>query len=140
MAGTKFNYVKRGYDPEEVDSYIETLETILKSYKEKDVTIKNAIVSAQAAADNIIKNAELQANDLKAEALAQMDNFANTIAIQKSLIKEFQEDYAYLVQKYVQEYNENEFIKLYDKLNQIDEYFNSLKAPIYKNSLEMGEA
>jgi cell division septum initiation protein DivIVA len=140
VAGTKFNYVKRGYDPEEVDSYIETLETILKSYKEKDVTIKNAIVSAQAAADNIIKNAELQANDLKAEALAQMDNFANTIAIQKSLIKEFQEDYAYLVQKYVQEYNENEFIKLYDKLNQIDEYFNSLKAPIYKNSLEMGEA
>jgi hypothetical protein len=33
---TKFNISKKGYDMEEVDSYIKTLETVIKSYKEKD--------------------------------------------------------------------------------------------------------
>lgn len=136
MSINKFNYVKRGYDPEEVDSYIETLESVLRSYKEKDTAIKNAIVNAQIAADNIIKNAELQANDLKSNAVSQMSNFASTIQTQKVLIKEFQEDYTYLIQKYIHEFNEQDFVRLYEKLNQIDEYFSSLKSPVYKGSID----
>lgn len=137
MSKDKFNYVKKGYDPEAVDSYIDGLEKVLKSYKEKDMAIKNAIVNAQIAADNIIKNAELQANDLKSDVVTQMENFASTIQIQKSLIKEFQDDYAYLVQKYIQEYNEADFSKLYDKLETIEEYFASLKTPLHKSSIQM---
>jgi hypothetical protein len=113
------------------------LESVLKSYREKDTAIKNAIVNAQIAADNIIKNAEFQANDIKASAVSQMTNFASTIQTQKTLIKEFQDDYNYLIQKYVHDFQENEFIKLYEKLNQIEEYFNTLKSPVYKTAVLM---
>ena len=58
----QFTYVKRGYDPEEVEKYITTLEQVIKSYKDKDNAIKNAIISAQVAADNVVKNARLQAD------------------------------------------------------------------------------
>lgn len=129
----KFNYVKRGYDPEEVDSYIDTLESVLKSYKEKDTAIKNAIVNAQIAADNIIKNAELQASDLKINAVNQMNQLSEAVSMQKNLLKEFQEDYSYLMQKYVHEFNESEFLQLYSKLNDLEDYFNSLKAPSFQN-------
>ncbi len=135
MSIGKFGYKKNGYDPEEVDNYINSLESVLKSYKEKDAAIKNAIVNAQIAADNIIKNAEFQANDIKSTAVSQMTNFAGTIQTQKTLIKEFQDDYKYLIQKYVLDFQENEFVKLYEKLNQIEEYFNTLKSPVYKSAM-----
>jgi len=61
-----FSIVKRGYDPHEVDSYIERLEQIIKSYKDKDNSINNAIVSAQVAADNILKNAHLEITEIRA--------------------------------------------------------------------------
>jgi len=134
MSGNKFNYIKRGYDPQEVDDYIDAMERVLKSYKEKDMAIKNAIVNAQIAADSIIKNAEIQANEAKSNVISQMSSFAETISFQKSLIKEFQEDYAYLVQKYVQDYNETDFTKLYEKLNQVEKYFDDLNSPAYTSS------
>lgn len=139
MSGNKFSMVKRGYDPEEVDNYIETLESVLKSYKEKDTAIKNAIVNAQIAADNIIKTAEMQADDLKANAIEQMGSFSTTISTQKALIKDFIDDYNVLVNKYVKDFNENEFNDLYENLVRLEEYFTALRTPVYRKRQEVLE-
>ena len=101
----KFGYIKNGYNPAEVDSYVDSLESVVKSYKEKDTAIKNAIISAQVAADNIIKNAEIEANDIKKKAVADLRALSASIAVQKELIKNFQRDYGFMVSKYLKDKN-----------------------------------
>jgi len=44
----RFNYIKRGYDPEEADLYIETLERELKAYKEKDNSIRTLYLTRRS--------------------------------------------------------------------------------------------
>ena len=89
----QFTYAKRGYDPEEVDRYISTLEQVIKSYKEKDTAIKNALVNAQIAADNIIKNAEIEAHEMKAKTLSDLKLISDSIVRQKEYVKVFQNEY-----------------------------------------------
>ncbi len=122
----RFTYVKRGYDPEEVDKYIDTLESVVKSYKEKDNVIKNAIVSAQMAADNIVKNAELKAEDTKAHLFRQLENIINSLDTQRTLVKDFQDEYNTLVKKYLTDFNESDIKTLNSKINDIQEYIAKL--------------
>ena len=118
----RFNYAKKGYDVNEVDNYIDTLEGIIKSYKEKDSSIKNAIVNAQIAADNIIKESEDEAISIKEICLKQLDDVNKSIVSQKKFIQEFQEDYNYIVGKYVHQFNDTEILKLYSKINELEEF------------------
>ena len=55
----KFTIVKRGYDTSEVEQYITQLETVIRGYKEKDNAINSALISAQIAANNILRNGEI---------------------------------------------------------------------------------
>ena len=117
----RFNYVKKGYDPEQVDNYIDTLEQVVKSYKDKDNTIKNAIISAQTAADNIIKNAHLLVAESRTQALAQIQNIISSISEQRNKVKEFQEEYVNMVQKYLIDFNEADMNRIYNKITELEQ-------------------
>ena len=88
-----FNIVKKGYDPIEVENFVNTLETTIRSYKEKDDTIKNAIINSQIAADNIVRNAELEADRIKRRAISLLDDIQESLNAQKQQVSDFQEEY-----------------------------------------------
>ena len=117
----RFNYVKKGYDPEQVDNYIDTLEQVVKSYKDKDSAIKNAIISAQMAADNIVKNAHLQVAESRTQALTQIQNIIASISEQRNKVKEFQEEYVNMVQKYLIDFNETDMNRIYNKITELEQ-------------------
>ncbi|MDR1914808.1 MAG: DivIVA domain-containing protein [Clostridiales bacterium] len=117
----RFSYVKKGYDPEEVDRYIETLEQVVKSYKDKDSAIKNAIISAQMAADNIVKNAHIQVAESRSQALSQIQNIITSIAEQRSKLKEFQDDYNNIIQKYLIEFNESDMNHIFNQITDLEQ-------------------
>lgn len=117
----EFSIVKKGYDPDEVNEYISKLEDVIKSYKEKDVAIKNAIVSAQVAADNIVKNAELEAMSRKYKTMEMLNAMHADINKQKDILKTFQADYNNLIKKYLVDFNDIEFLSLFNKMNELEE-------------------
>ncbi|MDR2903162.1 MAG: DivIVA domain-containing protein [Clostridiales bacterium] len=118
----KFNYVKRGYDPVEVDSYIETMETVIKSYKEKDASIKNAILNAQVAADGIILNAKYQSREIKESALRHVKEIKASVYLQKLMLKEFQEEYTGMLNKYMHIINNNDISAVRNKISVLEDY------------------
>ena len=122
----QFTFVKRGYDPEEVDSYIATLESVIKSYKDKDNAIKNAIISAQVAADNMIKNAKLQADEYKVQIVKELEKVRGEVDRQRMRIQAFQDVYGGLVRKYLTELQENDVAELYNRLDDVDKLIGHL--------------
>jgi len=116
----QFTYVKRGYDPEEVDKYIATLEQVIKSYKDKDNAIKNAIISAQVAADNMIENAKAQAREYKAQIARELEKARIEIDRQRMRIQAFQDVYSGLVRKYLTEIDGNDMNSLYSHLDGVE--------------------
>ena len=116
----QFTIIKRGYDPEEVDKYIATLEHVIKSYKDKDNAIKNAIISAQVAADNMIKNARAQADEYKVHIAREVEKAREEVGRQRMRIKAFQDVYSGLVRQYLTELDDNEMGTLYGRLDDID--------------------
>ena len=123
----KFGYSKQGYNPAEVDSYVDSLENVIKSYKEKDSAIKNAIISAQVAAENIVKNAELEAQDMKKKTLADLKFISDSIEKQKEHIKNFQNDYTLMLGKYLKNFEESDLINVYSTVNEMENYLFTLK-------------
>ena len=85
-----FTFVKRGYDPEEVDKYITTLEQVIKSYKDKDNYIKNTMISAQMTADNVVKNAQAEAESYKIQIGEQLVGMRGTLDRQRASLQNFQ--------------------------------------------------
>jgi cell division septum initiation protein DivIVA len=136
---SKFSIVKKGYNPSEVDSYINTLDMVLKSYKEKDLSIKNAILNSQIAADNIVRNAEIsaeqtvknaerQANEMRAEAVRQLDAIRESVIRQKLFLNDFNRDYNTLVDKYLVNNNNNnqEISNIAARIDELDMYLQGL--------------
>jgi cell division septum initiation protein DivIVA len=121
-----FSYVKRGYNPEEVDAYISTLEQVIKSYKDKDNAIKNAIISAQVAADNILKNAHLQADEYKSKIRAQLKALTDSIGVQRMRVKTFQDLYSNMLHKYLHDFEEKDTNTLYERLSELEKTVNDL--------------
>lgn len=119
---SRFNYVKRGYDPAEVDAYIETMEAVIKSYKEKDAAIKNAILNAQIAADGIILNAKNQSKEIKEKALLQVMEIKESVSTQKTMLKDFQDEYNQLINKYMHTVNNHDIGAVKEKINSLEKY------------------
>lgn len=121
-----FTIVKKGYAPNEVDEYISKLEEIIKSYKDKDIAIKNAIISAQVAADNIIKNAELQAASYKLKAIEDLESIQDGILSQKDTLNTFKNDYDELIKKYLLTINQDDINILNQKIDTINKDFKKI--------------
>ena len=126
----KFGYSKQGYNIPEVDSYVDQLENVIKSYKEKDSAIKNAIVSAQVAAENIVKNAELEAQEMKRKTLADLKTITDSLERQKESIKSFQNDYNVMLGKYLKNFEESDLISVFSAVNEMENYLFTLKKDI----------
>ena len=122
----RYPLVKRGYDPVMVDSDIETLENVIKSYKDKDNAIKNAIISAQIAADNMVKNAKMQADEYKEQIVHELENVRREVARERTKVQEFQNVYMELVQKHLTRINEGEVSGIYLRLDEIDRLIDNL--------------
>ena len=123
----KFSIVKKGYNPTEVDTYVETLEQVIKSYKDKDNAIKNALISAQVAADNVVKNAHLQAVEYKQQIGKQLAFVQESIAAQRQKIQAFQEMYRTMMQEYLKDMTDKDIKPLYGRLDEIDNLIVRLK-------------
>ena len=123
----QFTIVRRGYDPEEVDKYISTLEQVIKSYKDKDNAIKNAIISAQVAADNMVKNAKMQADEYKAQIVRELGKVSVEVERQRVQLQAFQDIYTSLVRKYLVEPKENDMRELFARLDDVDKIINILR-------------
>ena len=122
----KFTEVKRGYDPLEVEEYIKTLDGVIKSYKEKDNAIKNAIISAQVAADNMIKNAKLQADEYKVQLARELEHVRTAVDRERSKIQDFQDTYGNLVRKYLRALDEQDLSEINSKLDGVHELIDHL--------------
>lgn len=123
----QFTIVKRGYSPEEVENYIGNLERIIQDYKEKDSSITNAIINAQVAADNIIRNAEAASDEIREMTISNLDNVYNSIEKQKQIVKDFQEQYYELVSKYLKDIQTTDFLDIFSSINELENYMASLK-------------
>ena len=117
----QFTYVKRGYDPEEVDKYITTLEQVVKSYKDKDNAIKNALISAQAAADNVLRGAQAQAESYKVQISEQLVDMRATLDRQRASLQKFQEGYTNVVKMCIQELQQFNMGEMFARLDEMDE-------------------
>lgn len=125
---SQFTYVKKGYNPEEVDKYIANLEAIIKSYREKDNAIKNAIISAQVAADNMVKNARLQADEYKIQIARELEKLKGQINRERATVQNFQDSYASLVRTYLAKLDEDETSGVHARLDDMEKLINHLLA------------
>lgn len=135
-----FQIVRKGYNPDEVDAYIEELENQLNEYKDKSSTINKAIINAQIAADNIIKaahsetekilsQAKKEAVELKQTTINQIKYLKLNIANQKNLINNFRKDYEFLTEKYLNPLVTSDTDKVFDKLTEIEEKIDEIVSP-----------
>lgn len=119
----RFTIEKRGgYDVYEVDEYIEKLESVVKSYKDKDAAIKNAILSAQVAADSIIRNAKNRSFEMKENAVKRIQEIVTSIAEQKQMLKSFQDEYNRQIAKYLHDFNEKDIAAITKKIEALENY------------------
>lgn len=116
----QFSIIKRGYDPDEVDKYVATLEQVIKSYKDKDNAIKNAIISAQLAADNMIKNAQMQADEYKGQISRELVKIREELGRQRMRIQAFQDVYSGLIRKYLHEFNDSDMADLFNRIDDVE--------------------
>ena len=125
-----FSIVKRGYNPQEVDEYIETLEQVIKSYKDKDNAIKNAIISAQVAADNILKNTHMEAAEYKTRTLAQLRNIYDSVENQRNKMQSFCDDYNDMLQRYLRPFEESDMSVIYERIEDLEKYLRELSESV----------
>lgn len=116
----QFSYVKRGYSPEEVNKYITTLEQVIKSYKEKDNAIKNAIISAQVAADNVVRNAHMQAHEYKKKISQQLIQVSAAIDAERMRLQAFHDVYMGLMRKYLFEVETADMFEMSRRLDDME--------------------
>lgn len=122
-----FTLVKKGYDPIEVDEYINKLEATIREYKEKDNAIRDAFVNAQIAADNLVKEAEIKSQDMLHDASLKLNDMRNLLETQTKITKEFEDDYKALVNKYIKEFNSQDAFKIYSQINDLENKIVSLQ-------------
>jgi len=129
----RFKIVKKGYDPATVDEYIGGLEIAIKGYNEKDAAIKNAIISAQYAADeiirkakiaedDIIRNARNQSVEIIAKTTSHVQSILALIKTQKEVYDNFTTEYNEVVSKYLHQANEKDFAAVNEKFNALERY------------------
>jgi len=134
-----FSIVKRGYNPQEVDEYIATLEQVIKSYKDKDNAIKNAIISAQVAADNILKNAHLEIAENKDRTLVMLRRIYDSIEAQRSRIQQFQDEYNDMLRRYMRAFDESDVAAIYARIDDMEQFLRELSTGLETMDDEIDE-
>ena len=118
----KFSYVKRGYDPAAVDQHIEQLEAEIKSYKDKDGLINQAIVSAQEAAGGIVQNAKNQARQIREKTSKQLEDIRMSTETQRNMLTNFEYEYNTVVEKYLITAKSSDFKAARAKIDEMESF------------------
>ena len=126
----RFEYVKKGYDPEAVDRYIDMMELELRSYKEKSNAINQAIVSAQQASEGIIQNAKNQGRVIRANTAKQLEDVLISLATPRQWVTEFKEEYNNLVEKYLKTPNNKELNEITSKIDTLEAFLRSFSEEV----------
>jgi cell division septum initiation protein DivIVA len=134
-----FSIIRKGYDPQQVDSYITSLENIINKYREKEKAITQAIVSAQVISEQLISNAKNEAEQIKKDAKIRLSKMQSMLDAAEENLKEFQEDYGKLVSKYLVQFDEKNFQSLLEELHSIRDSF-VLKENVEQDSYEKTQA
>ena len=132
MSG-KFAYVKKGYDPIAVDSYIMALEVEVKTHRENDEIIRNAIVSAQQAADGIIQNAKNQGRHIREKTAKQLEDVAFSVSQQRRMLADFARDYGNIVTKYLKITEDVDFQAVNAKIDALENYLKGFSDEIHED-------
>ncbi|MDR1703220.1 MAG: DivIVA domain-containing protein [Clostridiales bacterium] len=129
----RFPYVKRGYDPSAVDRRIDDLELAMREYREKDASITNAIMSAQLAADEIIRKAKTAAEAIMENARAmsveltdnssqKLSSVVRFIQNHRKELTAFKDDYEALLSKYYLALDVSEIAMAEKKAGELEAY------------------
>jgi len=130
MKMQRFNTMRNGYNIEEVNAYIATIESALAEYREKDSAITNTMINAQIAADNIIKNAHLEAKGIRQETVGHLESVAESLDQQRRMITCFERDYKELTERYLNNVEETHFKEALCKVDELDSCLNALKETV----------
>ena len=117
---------KGGYNCEEVDQYISAQEQVIKSYKDKDNAIKNALISAEIAADNVLRNARMRADTYRDKVENQLSVILDSIGQQRRRVSRFKEEYTMMIQKYLMDMDAKGVSDLYAKLDDMEDMIKDL--------------
>jgi cell division septum initiation protein DivIVA len=128
-----FSYVKKGYDPAQVDKHIGLLEAELKEYREKDTAISGAILNAQVAADEIMRKANVASETIQQNARNissrlnekssdQINLIIAAVREQRTRLREFKDDYNALVAKYILTIDDNDIANAEKKSIELEGY------------------
>lgn len=125
-----FPIVKKGYDPDAVDAYIAELEKELKGFREREAAINSAIINSQIAADNIVKNANLESASNKIKTVELLDSVNKSLSTQKQLLSSFKSDYEILIKRYLIDLGEAEYNASNEKIDAVNEFVTKLKQEV----------
>jgi len=126
----RFNTARNGYNIDEVNSYIETIEKALAEYREKDSAITSTMINAQVAADNIVKNAHLEAKGMRQETITHLESISESLDKQKGMIGNFERDYNSLIEKYLLNVNEADFKEALGRVDELEVCLKELKEKV----------
>jgi len=121
MAG-RFELVKKGYCPDAVDRYVQSLEAQVAGYRDKDKAITGAIISAQHAADNIVTNAKVQARIVRENTSKQLADISLSLNTQRRMLSDFASEYGVVVSKYLKAVDNADFIGITEKIDSLETY------------------
>ena len=130
----RFSRVKKnGYDPAEVDQYVKEVEAQLRMYKERDATIHQAIISAQAAADNIIRNAKNQGRTIREDIAKQLEDVSLSVATQKKMLFDFVKEYEMVVSRYLRIVDHEDFKGISEKVDAMEAYLRDFSQEVHED-------
>ncbi len=122
---TNFDIARKGYNKEQVNSYINDLLLTIEDYKKIESVAKNRIKSAEIEARNIIAKAEREAEAKITTANAKLNQIHSLISTQRTRLDDFRKDYNKFILKYVNEVNKKDFIELKNAVSYLDTYIGS---------------
>ena len=127
-----FNTERRGYSPREVDEYVNMLETQLNQketllnqketqlseYRQKEAAINQSVVEAKMLANKIVGDAQIQAEQIRQDALDSMSDIKNQVKAMQDKLLLFQQDYTRILQQYLVSVRCTDMVQILDDLDQ----------------------
>ncbi len=119
---SEFDIVRKGYNKEQVDEYIQYLQNIINEYARNENQVKLAIQQAEQKGEIIIREAEVDANNILDGAYSKLHSIQVTIQDQRKLLENFRKDYNRFILKYVNEVNKRDFVYLVNSVDEMEHY------------------
>ncbi len=128
----EFAIVRKGYDKEQVEEYINELLATIEGYKIKDEQTRSLVQLAEEKAKKIVEDAKEEAIlEAKKEAdkiidgaYSKLYTIQETMQEQRTLLNDFRKDYNRFILKYVNEVNKRNFVQLQTSVDDIENYIN----------------